>query len=102
MAAVTIKLVNVEKMFEFYGANQPKSLARKLLADGQYRVYGTMGVPDLKGELAAEEVFDLTNNPSRQEEREYLYGLARSVSVGDIVNVDGEDFVCLNVGWEKL
>lgn len=49
-----------------------------------------------------EEAFDLTNNPSRQEEREARYGLHRSVSVGDVVEVDGVDFLCDSVGWVQI
>lgn len=51
---------------------------------------------------AAEEMFDLTNNPSRQAEREQVYGNGRSVSVGDIVEVDGVDFLCSSFGWKIL
>lgn len=102
MAVATIKLIKPELMFEFYGTKQPKALAREFLKQGAYTLMGTMGVLGLCGEAAAEEVFDLTNNPSREEERKELYGRGRSVSVGDIVNVDGEDWVCLNVGWEVL
>lgn len=54
------------------------------------------------GEAAAEEAFDLTNNPSRQDEREQVYGRGRSVSVGDVVEVEGEKFLCMSCGWEKL
>lgn len=57
---------------------------------------------DLVGEAGAEEAFDLTNNPDRQEERREKYGLGRSLSVGDVVQVGDEKFVCLSVGWEKL
>ena len=45
---------------------------------------------------------DLTNNPSRQEEREVRYGNHRSVSVGDIVEVDGVNYLCLPNGWEQI
>lgn len=102
MAAVTIKLVNEQFMGEFYFRKDQSATARSLLKDGWYHVYGTMGVPDLKGEAAAEEVFDLTNNPSREAERDYLYGSGRSVSVGDIVNVDGDDWLCCSQGWWRL
>lgn len=54
------------------------------------------------GEEAAEEMFDLTNNPSRQEEREKLYGRGRSVSVGDVVSVNGIDYVCDSFGWAVI
>jgi hypothetical protein len=57
---------------------------------------------DGAGEDGADEAFDLTNNPSRQEEREEKYGRGRSLSVGDVVQVDDEKFVCLSFGWEKL
>lgn len=54
------------------------------------------------GEDAAEEAFDLTNNPYRQEERELKYGRGRSLSVGDIVQSNGEKFLCMSCGWEKM
>lgn len=57
---------------------------------------------ELEGEDAAEEMFDLTNNPSRQEEREEKYGRGRSLSSGDIVCINGEMFACLSAGWAKL
>ena len=98
MATATIKLVNGELLGNFYFTPDPVALAQKLLKGGLYQVLGTMAV-DAEGEAAAEEVFDLTNNPSRQDEREQVYGRGRSVSVGDIVCVDGQDFLCASVGW---
>ena len=102
MAVATIKQVNGELLGSFYGTKEPVDLARKMLADGYYKVQGTVGIPELEGEAVAEEVFDLTNNPCRQEEREALYGRYRSVSVGDIVNVDGADYLCCSQGWQKI
>lgn len=52
------------------------------------------------GEAAAEEVFDLFNNPSRDEEKR-KYG-HRSVSVGDIVIVDNVSYYCNSIGWNVL
>lgn len=109
MSVATIKLVNEQNMSDFYfmagsrqtGEDQANN-ARRLLKAGLYRIQGTMGVPGFEGEAAAEEVFDLTNNPCRQEEREELYGRYRSVSVGDIINVDGTDWLCASLGWIKL
>lgn len=49
-----------------------------------------------------EEAFDLTNNPYRQDERMKKYGNGRSVSVGDIVEVEGRCFLCLSMGWEEF
>ncbi len=54
------------------------------------------------GEAAANEAFDLTNNPARQEERLERYGRFRSVSVGDIVNVDGVEYLCDSFGWSQI
>ena len=102
MAVATIKLVNSELLGSFYFTKNPAELAQKLLAEGYYKVQGTMAVPDLEGEAVAEEVFDLTNNPSRDDERAELYGRFRSVSVGDIVNVDGADWLCCSQGWWRI
>jgi hypothetical protein len=102
MSVATIKLVDSDLMVSFYFTKTPVALARKLLKEGYYKVLGTMGVPDLEGEAVAEEVFDLTNNPCREDQREQLYGRGRNVSVGDIVNVDGVDYLCLSVGWKAL
>lgn len=66
-----------------------------------YTVGGTFETK-LEGEDAAEEAFDLTNNPYRQEEREEKYGRGRSVSLGDIVEVDGVKYVCMSIGWKVL
>ena len=49
-----------------------------------------------------EYAFDVTNNPSRQEEREKVYGRGRSLSVGDIVTVNENSYVCDNIGWLKV
>lgn len=49
---------------------------------------------------AANEAFDLTNNPSRQLEREQVYGCGPSVSIGDVVEVDGLNYICRPVGWD--
>ena len=98
MAQVQVKLVNAELMSNFYFTPDPVVLARKLLAGGLYEDKATLSTY-LAGEDAAEELFDLTNNPSRQEERERDYGRGRSISVGDIVCVDGVNFLCASVGW---
>jgi hypothetical protein len=56
----------------------------------------------LDGESAAEEVFDLTNNPNRLREREVFYGRGRSVSIGDVVSVDNVNYLCGSVGWKVV
>jgi hypothetical protein len=55
------------------------------------------------GDDAAEEIFDLTNNPSRDEERARAgYVNIRSFSSGDVVEVDGVRWLCLSIGWVQL
>lgn len=60
----------------------------------------------LSGLEACEEVFDVTNNPGRHEDRKRLfptsYNTHRSVSVGDVVVVDNIFYVCCPFGWEKV
>ena len=54
------------------------------------------------GKKAAEEVFDLTNNPARDNERDIVYGNGPSLSSGDIVVVGTEQWLCCAMGWELL
>ena len=61
---VKVKLVNEQFMGEFYFRKDQEATARSLLKDGWYRDAGEFAVMGT-GEDAAEEVFDLTNNPSR-------------------------------------
>ena len=101
MAVATIKLAQYESMFQIMFSKNPEEMANRLLKQGCYLAVATFAV-DGRGEAAAEEVFDLTNNPSRQDEREQVYGQRRSVSVGDIVEIDGDNWLCLNEGWWKM
>lgn len=94
-------LVSEDRMIDFYrrdtGLDQ---VARELWAAGAYRRQGPSVVTEFAGEDAAEEVFDLTNNPSRDDERALRWGPGRSVSVGDIVSVNGQRFLCMSAGWQ--
>ena len=98
----TINLLNSELMGEFYFTKQPEQLALNYLVEGRYKEVGPFEVGTLKGEDAAEELFDLTNNPYRQAEREQVYGRGRSLSVGDVVTIDGDLYLCASFGWKKL
>lgn len=98
---VKVKLINEDHMGSFYFCKDQTSNAQHLLATGQYREAGEFAVEGT-GSDAAEEVFDLTNNPYRQDEREQLYGRGRSLSVGDIVEVGEEQFLCASMGWQKI
>jgi hypothetical protein len=103
MATATIKLVQTDRMVEFYMNKDQAAVARRLLKEDAYVIQGTMGVPGLEGEDVAEEIFDLTNNPGRQDERDEQYDRRyRSVSVGDIVRVDGVNYLCASFGWERI
>lgn len=95
MAQVIIKLA--PRGVFFYGDTLAK--AREVL--NQYTALPAM-TTWMAGEQAAEEIFELTNNPSRQDERERCYGRGPSLSVGDIVCVDGVDFLCASMGWERI
>lgn len=101
MTVVRIMLVNTKQLVEFYLTENVVQLAKNLMESGDYVDIGTLSV-EQKGYAAAEEMFNLTNNPSRQEERKRLYGEHRSLSVGDIVIVDGRAYLCTSNGWEKV
>ena len=98
---VQIKLLNEDFMGEFYFCKDQSQLARTMLTKGEYREAGSFAIEGTDTE-AAEAIFDLTNNPGRQSEREQLYGRGRSVSVGDIVEVNGKDYLCASLGWVAI
>ena len=101
MSTVTIHLVDPDLMLQFYIKSDQVETARKAMRAGCYTACSPFEV-NQTGEEAAEEAFDLTNNPSRQNEREELYGNGRSVSVRDIVDVDGVRYLCLSAGWKQI
>ena len=101
MSQVRIHFVNPSKMIEFYVSKNPAATALGLFVESQYMDMGGIELP-FEGEAAAEEIFDISNNPGRSRERHELFGLCRSVSVGDIVEVEGDMFVCAPCGWEMI
>jgi hypothetical protein len=68
---------------------------------GDYEPVQGLTLPQ-KGEAAAEELFDLTNNPSRDEDREYYLWDRKPISVGDIVQVGRTQYLCSSFGWLKV
>lgn len=98
MSQVTIFLAPIDLIGAFYVQDHAKVATENIHRYTEAASWGTAW----KGEKAAEDAFDLTNNPSRQYEREEFYGSQRSVSVGDVVDVDGELFLCASFGWRKL
>ena len=102
MSKATVKLIHPDFLAAFYFNADAVAFARELTQAGAYTELRTLDFPTLQGQDAAEEVFDLSNNPGRYEERSELYGQGRSLSVGDIVTVDGVDWLCCSMGWQKL
>lgn len=105
MAAVQIKSIPASMMIAAYKKNAVE-LIRGLLKAGAYTDSRLFYVPGISQD-AADEVFDLTNNPGRQDEREQVYGRGRSLSVGDIVVVYNPDFsveqwLCKPCGWANI
>ena len=88
----------------FYAADGDLDVARavpEMREAGAYRYIGVFET-ELAGELAAEEMFDLSNNPGREQERSERWGDWRSLSVGDIVQVNDDSWVCGVVGWVRV
>ena len=103
MAVVKIKFLDPMQMVSMYrGINKQADTARAALKAGFYTEESELFVVNGDSEDAADEVFDLTNNPSRQDEREEKYGNGRSLSVGDIVVVGEEQWVCCSFGWAEV
>lgn len=52
---------------------------------------------------AAEMAFDLCNNPGKSYERSLLdWDETRSLSIGDMISVNGKPFLCLPIGWQPV
>ena len=88
----------------FYAADGALDIARavnELREQGAYRWIGTFET-DKDAEYAAEDMFDLSNNPGRDGERSFRWGSNRRLSVGDIVQVNDDCYVCGVVGWVRV
>ena len=102
MKLATVHLIHPDQMGSFYFTKEAGALALRNLAEGNYTQVPCEIFEDFTGEDAAEEIFDLTNNPYRQSARVAKYGRGRSVSVGDIVQVDGDRWLCRPTGWIQV
>lgn len=80
----------------------PDALDKVRARLGNYAEYAHPFDVEGEGEDAAEEVFDLTNNPERQAEREQKCGGRHRIGTGDIVVVGEDQWVCMGFGWAKL
>jgi hypothetical protein len=101
MTLATVFLADEAAMIRFYTEDQT-AVARDLMRRDAYRELGQLVAPGKTGEAAAEECFDLSNNPSRQAERDAVWGANRSLSVGDVVLVEGDMWLCRSMGWQRL
>jgi hypothetical protein len=99
MAVVKIKFAPSHRFMIGKGA---VDAVRKELTEGKYAEESELFVVDGDSQDAAEEVYDLTNNPSRCHERFEKYGIGRSLSTGDIVVVGEEQWVCMSFGWAEV
>ena len=100
MTRVQILLAPSRILGEFY-FRSPDTLSLIREFHHEYQMAGEF-VTQYTGQAAADEAFDLTNNPGRELEREEKYGRGRSVSVGDIIRVANEEWVCMSTGWKLL
>ena len=107
MTQVILHMLNPALMINMYTSGMDNQLdqARKMLAEGGYSavVIDCIGHGKTNAvEIIADEMFDLTNNPARQDEREESYGRGRSLSVGDIVEAYGKKLLCCSFGWKPI
>lgn len=84
----------------FFTNSRPKLI--EAYRAGRYQHKGEVPVGERLGEEAAEEAFDLTNNPSRDDERQEHWPNRRSVSVSDIVLIGADAWLCASVGWTLI
>lgn len=102
MANVKIKFIPAGMMTVDMYLPGGKETARRGVASGLYVEESKWFEVNGDSKDAAEDAFDLTNNPSRQDEREQVYGRGRSLNVGDIVVVGEEVWLCAPMGWVEL
>lgn len=98
MSIATVFLAPESSLFYF---GDPKQHADSLIKRDLYKKIGKL-FTEKTGQEAAEEMFDLSNNPSREGERAERWGKYRSLSVGDVVHVNDESYLCSAIGWIKL
>ena len=98
---VVVMMIADDMLGDIYRSTNPVAHAQQLRQTGNYRRAAEF-VTHQSGEAAAEEAFDISNHPDRENLRQEVFGRQRSVSVGDIVEVNGEEFFCASMGWQKM
>ena len=97
---VTVYLCPPQDFAKYYGEDVIAEAQALAMRYGYAEVF-TIEV-SATGQAAAEECFDLSNNPMREVQRSFVWGQRRSLSVGDVVHCAGESFLCLPFGWQRL
>lgn len=98
MNQVTVHLLPTKFAADAYMANNFISMAKAIMARGEYVSFEASGMDTVD----PEEIFDVSNNPDRQTERNQKYGQHRSLSVGDVVSINGNNYLCGNVGFYEF
>ena len=103
MTTVQIKFCPSSVAHKVYFSNDPTEYVRDNIVLWESSPSFEINTDHCKdNESIADECFDITNNPNRQEEREAVYGRGRSLSSGDIVVVNNEQWLCCSFGWAKI
>lgn len=57
---------------------------------------------ELEDDYILEQMFGEWNHGSNQECEQFLISKSRSLSVNDIVNINGRYYQCLSYGWKRV
>ncbi len=68
--------------------------------DAQFFTYIIVSKSNIK--ILLERVFKEWNHCSGQESNMFLNANVRSLSVNDVVIIDGKTFLCLEAGWKEI
>lgn len=96
----TVFLCPSQDFINYYSADAVKHAQALAQRQGYAEIFSIE--VNATGEAAADECFDLSNNPIREVQRDIVWGRRRSLSVGDVVHTAGDSFLCLPCGWQKL
>lgn len=96
----TVFLCPTQDFIKYYSADAVKEAQALAQRQGYAEIFSVE--VNATGEGAADECFDLSNNPMREVQRSFVWGQRRSLSVGDVVHSEGDSFLCLPFGWQKL
>lgn len=69
-----------------------------------FHVFPEVDIQLETAEDCCDEMFDISNNPIRQQERIHIFSALcfRGMRLGDVVEVDNVNWMCDSIGWKKL